>query len=158
MIKTIYHITEALEGHTIQYGITGYMIQANMRIMGMWLISYRGDNSIHDCCYDQLCTISYFLAPSAPSQVTAVTTGCHSMQVRWKPVALNGTMLDMYEVSYSEENSTNSTMMVTVNGSQMELEKLNRLTLYKIRVAAIVNSKIVGTKSSEIHNTTFGGE
>ena len=87
-----------------------------------------------------------------------MTSGCDSIQVSWDAVSLNGTLLDTYVVFYYGENSANFTKMITVTELQTELRSLNRSTLYTISVAAIVNSDIVGTLSSEIQNTTFGGQ
>ena len=85
-----------------------------------------------------------------------MTSGCDSIQVSWDAVSFNGTLLDTYVVFYND--SANFTKMITVTGLQTELKSLTRLTVYTISVAAIVNSDIVGTSSSEIQNTTFGGQ
>ena len=96
--------------------------------------------------------LSYFLAPNAPSQVTAVVRNCRTIRVSWDAVSFNGTQLDTYTVFY-KENSSDSMQMVMVNGLEKLLTDLEPLTVYRIRVAAVN-----GTVSPEIQNTTFGGQ
>ena len=67
-------------------------------------------------------------------------------------MSFNGTQLDTYTVKY-EENLSNNSVKITVNGSQVQLRDLEPSTLYRISVAAVN-----GTASPEILNTTFGGQ
>ena len=88
--------------------------------------------------------------------MTAVVTHCNRIQVSWDAVSFNGTQLDTYRVFY-KENSSDSVETVTVNGLEKSLTNLRPLTIYKINVTA-VSLGVVGIASTEIQNTTFGGQ
>ena len=99
------------------------------------------------------------LVPGAPSQVTAVTMDCKSIQVSWNAVLFNGTQLDTYKVMYKQNSSDSQEIKMTVvNGLDVILKGLGHSTAYTISVAAVSSDNITGAMSSEAHNTTFGGQ
>ena len=99
------------------------------------------------------------LVPGAPSQVTAVTKGCNSIQVSWNAVLFNGTQLDTYKVMYKQNSSDSQEIkMIVVNGLEVILQNLDHTTAYTISVAAVSSDNITGAMSSEAYNTTFGGQ
>lgn len=68
----------------------------------------------------------------------------------------NGTQLDAYTVFYNSSDSQ-EVMSMMVIGLEVTLLNLHHLTTYTISVAAIRSDNITGPRSSEVHNTTFGG-
>ena len=99
------------------------------------------------------------LVPGAPSQVTAVTKGCNSIQVSWNAVLFNGTQLDTYKVMYKQNSSDSQEIkMIVVNGLEVILQNLDHTTAYTTSVAAVSSDNITGAMSSEAYNTTFGGQ
>ena len=111
----------------------------------MLLMLYKKHNHFH-CCV---------LVLSEPLQVSAHTVNCYRIQVSWNAVSSNGTQLDTYRVFY-RMNSSDSEETKIVRDTEVLLSGLKPSTLYYISIAP-VSRGVVGTRSSEVQNATYGG-